>query len=403
MGVRTIRYITPLAPDHQGGGGHRRLAHVIDELARRWEVELVVADELRDDAIRASVASVLTVPPLHAPSEPSLRRRARDLRLALVGPDHREVELHATVRADIEAHLAGRPEPDVVCVELAALARLVPSQRTAHWVLTLHNLGSVMAAQRATVAPSARERWLERRDAVHARHFERWVVDAYDTLVVVTDEDAATLGACSTPPLVVPNGVAVDDLHVTPLPTGPHLVLVGALYTRPNEDGAAWFCTEVLPHIRAHVPDATVAIVGLRPTARVRALAELPGVEVHADVPAVEPYLEAARVAVVPLRVGSGSRLKALEAMAAGRPVVGTVVGLGGLAIEPGRHALVADDPEGFAAASVRLLQDDALAGSLARAGRALVEARYGWPAIAAAYADALSERVESGRRWPRS
>src|SRR5205823_15052400 len=98
-------------------------------------------------------------------------------------------------------------------------------------------------------------------------------------------------------------------------------------------DGAVWFCTGVLPQVRSAVPTASVALVGRSPAPEVEALGALDGVEVHADVPSVVPYLRAARVAIVPLRIGTGTRLKAREAMAAGRPVVGTTVGLEGLAV----------------------------------------------------------------------
>jgi len=95
---------------------------------------------------------------------------------------------------------------------------------------------------------------------------------------------------------------------------------------------------------------------------------------------------------VVPLRIGSGSRLKALEAMAANRPVVGTSIGLEGLDLTDGREALVANDAEAFAAAVVRVLRDDAVAGALARAGRAAAQERFEWSAIVAAFSEAVLE-----------
>jgi glycosyltransferase involved in cell wall biosynthesis len=99
-------------------------------------------------------------------------------------------------------------------------------------------------------------------------------------------------------------------------------------------------------------------------------------------------------VAVVPLRIGSGSRLKALEAMAAGRPVVGTTIGLGGLDLLHGRDALVADRPVQLAEAIVRCLEDRALAARLAASGRRLVEQRYSWSRIGADYAALLEARA---------
>jgi glycosyltransferase involved in cell wall biosynthesis len=175
------------------------------------------------------------------------------------------------------------------------------------------------------------------------------------------------------------------------------VVFTGALYTNPNVDAAVWFCREVLPLVRKAVPASVVEIVGARPTGAVRALAALPGVTIHADVADITPSLEGARVAVVPIRVGSGSRLKALEALAAGRPVVGTTLGLEGLDLQAGIEALVADTATDFAACVVRLLHDDRLAASLAAAGRRAAD-RFAWPVISEAFAQSIV-RIATGYR----
>ena len=111
---------------------------------------------------------------------------------------------------------------------------------------------------------------------------------------------------------------------------GDDVVFTGTLSWYPNIEGLEWFCTEVFPSVRAALPDARIHIVGREPLPAVHGLAEAPGVCLHADVPSVVPFLERARLAVVPVRIGSGTRLKALEAMASGRPVVGTAIGLAG-------------------------------------------------------------------------
>jgi glycosyltransferase involved in cell wall biosynthesis len=276
-----------------------------------------------------------------------------------------------------------------VCIEFAGLAPLARRRPAggARWALTLHNLRSVMARHEAAVEPGARQRWLLQRDQAKAAWFEQWAMTAFDLVVVASEDDRAVLGDRA---LVVPNGVDTDAIRPTLLPAAASLVFTGALYTQPNVDGLVWFCEHVLPLVQAKRPDAVLAIVGTRPRPEVRALARQPGVHLHVDVPSVAPHLEAARVAVVPLRIGSGSRLKALEAMAAGRPVVGTAIGLGGIDAVPGVHALVADDAPAFAGAVLSLLDDDERASGLASAARELVERHYSWREIGAAYADAL-------------
>ena len=124
----------------------------------------------------------------------------------------------------------------------------------------------------------------------------------------------------------------------------------------PNSDGAAWFCREVLPRVRAEVPGATITVCGASPDARVKALARLPGVTVTGTVPDVRPYLHRAAAAVVPLRIARGIQNKLLEAMATGLPVVSTTTARAGIEAQDGRDLFVADEPTGFAAAVVWII-----------------------------------------------
>jgi glycosyltransferase involved in cell wall biosynthesis len=245
-------------------------------------------------------------------------------------------------------------------------------------------VSSAKADQERAVTPGRRQRWLLVREAAKARRFERRLVQTFEGLVLVSAGDAAALGADTAEERIVvaPNGVDVEHYVPTPLGAEPAVVMTGSFQYGPNVDGAVWFCDQVLPLVQAAVPEATLDLVGHAPRAEVRALAGRPGVSLHPDVPAMAPWLARARVCVVPLRIGTGTRLKALEAMAAGRPVVGSSVGLEGLGLVDGRHAHVEDDPRAFADAVVRVLTDDAHAEALIVAGRALVEERFGWRAI---------------------
>jgi glycosyltransferase involved in cell wall biosynthesis len=162
--------------------------------------------------------------------------------------------------------------------------------------------------------------------------------------------------------------------------------------------GATWFCDQVLPLVQVVVPDVRFAVVGRHPAPEVMDLAGRAGVEVHADVPRMQPWLEWARVVVVPLHVGTGTRVKALEALAAGRPVVGTRIGLQGLDLVDGTHARIVDDPRAMADSIIELLTEDEHAEALVRAGRAHVEERYGWNRVAQALVPALLAPRVNGR-----
>ena len=266
----------------------------------------------------------------------------------------------------------------------AGLATLLPRDRANNWTLNLCQLGSRRAQQAAVVATTRRQRTILEHERRKSARFERAYFATYDTSVVVSDADRQASGAGAT----VPNGVDTSEFQPSPLPVSETIVMTGSLNTAANVDAATWLCREVLPLVRRDVPGAAVDIVGKSPTAEVCALSALEGVRVHADVPDVRPFLAGARTAVVPVRIGSGSRLKALEAMAAGRPLVGTSVGLEGVGAVHGDNALVADGAAAMASALARVLRDDDLARGLADRGRRHAVESYDWRPIAAAFID---------------
>ncbi len=382
-------WVTSEPPDFGLGGGYIRQANLLEALARAVATDLVVLGRLDDTRIRSVVASVVELPKVPVPGIPRLRavRRLRDLWWALGARLPRELELTRRERRRLAPALAGAEVYDLVCVEHHWLAPLLAVRRSNRWILTFQNLLSSRLEHEAAITAGRRQRWLVERDRDKARRLEAWAVEAYDLVVVPSEEDAAALGGRA---IVVPNGVDVDAFHAGPVPPGTEIVLTGTMSYQPNVEGAVWFCREVLPKIRQAVPDATLHLVGRAPLPAVKELVDGTSVRGHFDVPSVAPYLERSRVAVVPLRIGSGTRLKALEAMAAGRPVVGTTIGLEGLGVEAGTHALIADDADAMASAIVDVLTDDRRAAALATAGRLLVERRYRWDRIAEGFVNAV-------------
>jgi len=346
---------------------------------------------IEDPLVRECSASVteLGVVESDGSDQPKTVRRLRDIATAL-GSTPREVAAFAPVRRAMAKILRDRTPPTVV-VEFAGLAPLIALRSgDERWVLTLHNLGSVMALQESAVAPGARQRWLYKRDAAVASRWERRIVRRFDQVVSVSEADRLVLDPAGEYGVaVVPNGVELAPASES-IPSQPVAIFTGALYTGPNRDGIKWFCREVWPNVRSKVADALLWIVGSRPGPDVMELARSPGVEVLPDVAEVRPFIDRARVAIVPLRVGSGTRLKALEAMSAGRPVVGTTIGLDGLGLIDGSHAVFADRPEKFATEVCRVLIDDALAASLASEGRRFVEAHYAWGPIGRLFAETV-------------
>lgn len=168
------------------------------------------------------------------------------------------------------------------------------------------------------------------------------------------------------------------------------LLFTGTMEWEPNVDAAEWMARAILPRVRARVPHARLRIVGRNPTARVRELGALEGVEVVGSVPSVWPELAGASVALAPIRMGSGTRIKILEAAAAAVPVVATTMGAEGLGMAEGREILRADRAEGFADACVRLLEAPAEAEAMGVAARAWRERTHGSEAFGRAVGEIL-------------
>lgn len=223
------------------------------------------------------------------------------------------------------------------------------------------------------------------------RRYEARVCRAADRVVAVSgaDRDALRALAPGLNAAVVPN--AVDVAHYTGYQPDPAelpsmgdqaLVFVGKMDFRPNVDAVLWFADDIWPLIRREVPNARLYIVGLKPHRRLRPLADRPGISITGGVPDVRAYLAPAAVVVVPLRMGGGTRFKALEAMAMRKAVVSTAVGAEGLGATPGRELLVADAPADFAQTAVALLRDPARRAALGQAACEFVAARFDWATI---------------------
>ncbi len=219
--------------------------------------------------------------------------------------------------------------------------------------------------------------------------YERGICRSADRVVAVSDADRTALLrlAPGLEVTVVPNGVDLDFYRpdaVAPAPElGLHaLVFTGKMDYRPNVDAVTWFADAVLPLIQARVPDVRFYIVGQQPHAKVQALADRPGITITGRVPDTRPYIAGAGVYVVPLRIGGGTRLKVLEAMAMGQGMVSTRLGCDGFQFVDGHEVRFADEPADFADATVALLHDRAQAAVLGQAARRHVEAHFGWDAI---------------------
>jgi glycosyltransferase involved in cell wall biosynthesis len=238
-----------------------------------------------------------------------------------------------------------------------------------------------------------------------ASRYERKMLNRFQAATVVWQAEADSLqkmirdAHCRI--TVIPNGV--DCAHDRPglaQPQPLRLVYNGALTYRANYDAMQWFLAQVYPHIKAPVPGVSLTITGSTRGVDLAGLALDDTVRLTGFVDDVRLPVAEASVCVIPIRQGGGTRLKILEAMALGTPVVATSKGAEGLAVTDGEHLLLADDPGSFARCTVELLGNAALRHDLAANARRLVEDRYDWEAIGQRFVDLVEATVkEKGQR----
>ncbi|MBZ0297533.1 MAG: glycosyltransferase family 4 protein [Anaerolineae bacterium] len=221
---------------------------------------------------------------------------------------------------------------------------------------------------------------------------------------VVSDEERAYMSELTSLPVtVIPNGVDTSGKRPGDETPDPHtLIYTGAVTYSANYDAVSYFIREVWPLVRQRYPQARFTVTGGTGSVDVSDLAAQPGVTFTGFVPAVEPVARQHWGMVVPLREGGGTRLKVLEAMALGLPVISTSKGAEGLAINPGENILIADSPQQMVDAVSRLFENPDLRQQMAAAGRSLVEAQYDWSVIGQALLDLVEEvRVLYGQQSP--
>jgi len=217
-------------------------------------------------------------------------------------------------------------------------------------------------------------------DERRAERLELRCAGAVDAVTLCSQIDVDRLGATNA--FVIANGYE-RNRGVPDARDGATVLFVGALRYPPNADAVRWFVHSVFPTIRARRPDVRLRIVG-GGEAALEDLASVPGIELVGWVEDLAPELDAATISVVPIRFGSGTRLKVLEAMANRLPQVSTTLGAEGIDVIDGRDILLADDPDSFALACLRLLDEPELRSVVADGGEALWVERYQWSAIRA-------------------
>ena len=388
---KTVLWLTYGLPWPTDRGGSIRYFNLIRQIAARYRVLLFAMLESADEA-----RHVPELAPLCERVEWAVMRAGSEIERAREFVGHllrgRPLATWPYCSRSLETklrNLVGTGTVHILQIEhsfLAPFRDAVPHGSPCRTILSFHNLGETQYRSMLRMRSGALEKlgWLVK--AALMRGWEARHAARFDRCLVVSDIDGQRLRAVAADAAVslVPNGV--DTAALRPLPeaaAGKGLLFVGHLRYPPNIDAVRFLACHILPALRVRIPEARLTVVGEGAPSVLREFSGRDDMELVGRASSLLPYYQDARVAVVPLRAGGGTRLKILEAMALGRPVVSTPLGCEGLAVEDGKHLLVANDAEGFAAAVMRLLTDRALVARLTGEARTLVERDYDWTGIA--------------------
>jgi len=387
-----ILFVTPFLPSPPRFGAERRLDGLARQLALRHEVSL-----LWFNADHAPIPATLAERHPYCrevsttPIRPSKASDRRWLQLRSLASTQSFEALQTARRTDFQQALDRMLQAqryDVVQFESAQLANFSfvkhPGESPV-FVLDEHNIEHDLLRRTANAARSPLRRAYGALNWRKIRREERAAWQRFDGVALTSARDQAQLlrevPKCVTS--VVPNGV---DLAAFPAALGDGepgvLLFFGALNYFPNQHGLLQFIDQILPEIIRRNPHVTLHVVGPGAPESIRRR-QGPGVRIVGEVEDISPYLERAAAVVVPVQIGGGTRLKIIEALAKGRPVISTTVGAEGLNVVNERHLLLADRPDDFARQVARVLDSRELATRLGTAGRRLVQEHYDWRQIA--------------------
>ena len=292
--------------------------------------------------------------------------------------------------------LVEHERPDVVVCDFLAPSLNFPDRLPVPSVLFQHNVEHMLWARQARHERNPARKAVYALEAAKMRRYERSALERFDEVIAVSENDRTLMRnmSASAHITVVPTGVDTSTYRMD-ASTGQserRVMFLGSMDWPANIDGVEWFCAEVWPRVTAAVPEARFQVVGRKPPLRIQRLAS-ETVEVVGGVESVLPFLQRAPVFIVPLRIGGGTRLKIYEAMAAERAIVSTAVGAEGLDYADGKDIAIADDPESFAGAVIRLLGDRDARESMGRAAGATA-ARYDWSSVSVQFEAVLQQAI---------
>ncbi|MFZ0335122.1 MAG: glycosyltransferase [Candidatus Acidiferrales bacterium] len=371
-------------------GGKIRSYQILRELCRRHEVTLALSYAAKEDGAHGELESQfarLIRWPVAAPEWGTLAGRTAYVRNFLSTRPRSVVRFCRPEMARELRSLARAERIDLIVCDFVFAAPMVPWNVDVPKVLFTHNVEATICRRHFEVERNPIWKAVWWREYMSAARMERKYILAADHVLTVSEEDRRHFckfsdAAKST---AIPTGVDIRYFQPQPaMEEANNLVFTGSMDWRPNEDGITFFAQTIFPKIRRSIPGAVLWVVGRNPSTALQRVAEKEsGIRVTGRVEDVRPYMGRGSVYVVPLRVGSGTRLKIFEAMAMGKAVVSTTIGAEGLPVTHGKNVLLADEPDDFANQVTGLLQNEPRRHELGSAARDLVEQHYSWERVA--------------------
>jgi len=403
-----ILFLSPWLPWPPFGGALIRIFETLSYLSRRNRVTLLAPLRYPEEAKHVSTLKQLCEKVITAPLSDEIQPVLRRLAMGLLHGRPLIQSMHYDPNLARQIHrLTSQEVYDIIHVEFSFMCpylAFVSPRSQAKRVLSMHNVESLRFARELEFARGAR------RLALLADHilFKSWEgksIGQFDGILAVSKSEQAWIvqHAPTAAVELAPNGVDSSYFSVVNGSRASRSIVFTALMNYPpNIDAALWFCDEILPIIHSKRPEVSFKIVGDKPGPPVLALGRKKGIHVTGRVPDIRPYLADSVALVVPLRSGGGTRLKILEAMAMGRPVVSTCLGAEGLEITDGHNILLGDTPEEFAKHILALLADPELGRRLGIAGRSLAEKKYDWRICLSQLEDFYQTLLGNSRPAPR-
>lgn len=381
-------------------GGKIRTYNILYRLAKQFEITLLsYYDGPQDPAYEAALleqfpqAQLIPTGVLDAGGFPSVLRYARQLPRR--APYSVSKFTHRKVRKAVaDALSSGRF--DLLICDFLAVSLNFPDSPRVPCILFQHNVESVLWERMAATESNPLRKLAYMYEAARMLPYECQALSRFHYVLAVSEQDRQQMLKMQPQCKITVIRTGVDVRATSPSPpssiTPPRIVFSGSMDWEPNVDAVEYFCIQILPQILSVFPDAIFQIVGRNPLARVKCLASK-SVQVTGTVPSVTEYLRNATIVVVPLRIGSGTRLKIYEAMALGKALISTSIGAEGLDFQNGRDLLLADDSSSFAKAILMLLREGEIRRKFELAARQLV-AQYDWSDVVRTFGEVLGNIV---------